>query len=187
MEQLILEGDLAEAQQSYQSTQRQLAVKRRQLAMLEVRAPARGYIVNWQLRQNLSRRPVQRGQNLMTLVAPDAHWSLELEMPERRIAHLINARRQSTEPLAVTFALASHPGAQYTGRLVEIQSQLDVRGDAGNVALVTVEFDEQQLDPALLKTGTRVTARVHAGSRSMGYVWLHELVETVQSRVLFWF
>jgi multidrug resistance efflux pump len=183
----ILDGDLTEAQEEQASLQRQLELKLHEVELLNIRAPASGHIVNWQLRQNLLRRPVQRGQNLMTLVAPDTPWQIELEIPERRVAHVLEAQRQSDEPLKVSFTLASHPGAEFIGRLIELDNKLDVRGDEGNAVLARVEFDEQQLSSDLLRSGTRVTARIHAGQRSMGYVWFHELIETARTAWLLWF
>ena len=35
------------------------------------------------------------------------------------------------------------------------------------------------------RPGASVTAKVHCGRRSIGYVWLHDLFEWFQSRVLF--
>ena len=49
--------------------------------------------------------------------------------------------------------------------------------------LVTVSFDREQLDG--LRPGASVTAKIDCGHRSLGYVWLHELFEFVQSRILF--
>ena len=187
VEELLIEGDLAEAFEGRESLRRELDIKRRQVDLLEIRAPARGTVVNWQVRQNLLRRPVQRGQNLMTIVDPDTHWVLELELPERRVAHLMRAMARSDEALDVTFTLASHPGQEFKGQLVEVDRQLDVRTDDGNAALVRVAFDETQIPADLLRSGTRVTAKVHSGHRSIGFVLFHELIETVQSSVMFWF
>jgi hypothetical protein len=38
-----------------------------------------------------------------------------------------------------------------------------------------------------LRDGAQVTARVDCGRRSLAFVLFHDLVETVQSKVLFWF
>ncbi len=183
----IVEGDLTEAQQLQASLTRQLQLKMNELDLLNIRAPASGQVVNWQLRQNLLRRPVQRGQNLMTIVAPDSPWQIELEFPERRVAHLTNALNESDQPLPVMFTLASHPGAEYQGKLIRIDNKLDVRGDEGNVVLLRVSVDGQELPQDLLRSGTRVTARIQAGQRSLGYVWFHELFESVHATWQMWF
>ncbi len=183
----IIDGDLAEAYQLKESLARQLQLKMEELELLNIRAPTTGNVINWQLRQNLLRRPVQRGQNLMTLVAPDTPWQIELEFPERRVAHLMKAVDSGREPLTVTFVLASHPGTEFSGKLVSIDNKMDVRGDEGNAVLLRVSVDSAQLPGDLLRSGTRVTAQVHAGTRSLGYVWFHEFFESVQSTWTFWF
>ena len=47
-----------------------------------------------------------------------------------------------------------------------------------------MSHDKQQLPE--LRSDTTVTAKVHCGRRSIGYVVFHELLETVQSKILFW-
>ena len=35
------------------------------------------------------------------------------------------------------------------------------------------------------RPGATVIARIHCGRRSLGYVWLHEVWEFIQTRILF--
>lgn len=187
LDQLQIEQELNEALELEKGIASQLQVKQRQMELLKVVAPARGHVVNWQLRQNLLRRPVQMGQNLMTVVDPNTQWELELAMPEKRLAHLLTAAAETSQPLAVTFTLASHPGREFSGTLAQIDHRLEVRGADGNAARVLVEFDKDQFAGELLRTGTRVTAQVHCGQRSLGYVWFRELIETIHAAWLTWF
>ena len=183
------EADMNEAFVRFNNYSLQLEIKRRQLEFLNVRAPATGTVVNWKLRENLLRRPVQRGQNLMTIVDPDTEWTVELELPERRTIHLQQALNnvKNPEDIQVTFTLASNPGKQFHGKLTRLDQRLDVHSDDGNALLVRVAFDESDIPPELLRDGTRVTAKIEVGTRSLGYVWLHELFETVRASVMFWF
>jgi hypothetical protein len=186
LEQLQVERDLAEAIEQERSVANQLLVKQQELKLLQIMAPARGYVGNWQIRQNLLRRPVVKGHNLMTLIDPESPWELELEMPERRMSHLLQAAR-GEEPLRVTFALASHPGHEYQGTLLQIDRRLEVRGEEGNTALVRVAIDKSTLPAELLRSGTRVAAHVHCGKRSIGYVWFREVIESLHTAWLKWF
>ncbi len=184
---IMLDGELLKSIEAEKSLQRELAIKRVQAANLEIRSPARGVVVNWQVRQNLLRRPVERGQNLMTIVDPDTNWQVELEIPERRLGHLISRLRDNNDPIDVTFALASHPNRKLSGKLIRVDRKMEVYSDAGNAALVEVQFDNAQIPTDLLRSGTRVNAKIHCGTRSIGFVWFHELIETVQTSILFWF
>jgi hypothetical protein len=60
----------------------------------------------------------------------------------------------------------------------------EVYGDEGNSVLIRVAIDKHQLPE--LRSGTTVTAKVNCGRRSIGYVVFHEMLETIQSRILFW-
>jgi len=108
-------------------------------------------------------------------------------MPERRLAHLFRAIKDNEEDLKVTFGLVSNPGTEYTGKLISVDRKLDVYSDDGNAALVRVAFENSEISADLLRTETRVTAKVHCGDRSIGYVIFHELIETVQSKWMLWF
>ena len=169
------------------SLERELQIRQEEQQLLTLTSPSAGRVVNWNVKQNLTNRPVTRGQNLMTIVPPEAVWELELQMPERRLAHLFRAIKDNDEDLKVTFALVSNPGTEYTGKLISVDRKLDVYSDDGNAALVRVAFENAEIAEELLRTETRVTAKVHCGDRSIGYVIFHELIETVQSKWMLWF
>jgi hypothetical protein len=125
----------------------------------------------------------------MTLANPAGDWELELYVPERRLKHILAARQQTEAagqrpPLDVIFALASHPGEEFHGEVVEIEQTAEVRGEEGNTILVRVAVNKDELPH--LHDQTTVTARLYCGRRSLGYVWFCDLIETVQSKVLFW-
>jgi hypothetical protein len=49
---------------------------------------------------------------------------------------------------------------------------------------VRVEIDKDTLPP--LHDQTTVTAKLYCGRTSVGYAWFCDLIETVQTKVLFW-
>ncbi len=188
MERLTIESELVKAEQMVKNLTLELELVKKQTEYLTIRAPRRGHLVNWQLKRNLLGRPVNRGQHLITLVDPDTTWQLELELPERRVGHLIQAMDEHPETaLTVRFTLASHPYQELVGTLRKVDRSLEVAGDQGNASRLLVEFDNQQIADELLRSGTRVTARIDCGSRSIGYVMFHELWETVYGTWLLWF
>ena len=123
----------------------------------------------------------------MTIVDPQTTWQVELEIPERRMGHLMSQLQQNEEKPIVEFNLASLPGSEFQGRLISVDMKLDVYSDNGNSALAWVEFDSTQVPPGILKSGTRATARIRCGNGSLGYVWFHEFFETVQATLHKWF
>ena len=119
---------------------------------------------------------------MLTVVDPSGPWELELSLPERRLKHVDAA--QIGEALQVTFMLSTLPGREFAGRVVEIERSAEVRGEEGNTVLVRVALDAAELPP--LRSDTTVTAKIHCGRRAIGYVWFCDLIEAMQTQVLFW-
>ena len=186
-ESVEVNNNIALATKTIEYLRRELEIRMEEQQLLTVTSPATGRVVNWNAKQNLMHRPVTRGQNLMTIVNPNTEWIVELEMPERRLGHLSKAMRDSEQPLQVTFALLSNPGTEYTGVVLDIDEKLDVHSDEGNTALVRVQFPNEAIDPQLLRAETRVNAKVICGTRATGFVIFHEMIETVQSKIMFLF
>jgi len=179
-----LGGELSELLEVAESIEIEYALLREKQEQLFIRSETAGQVVTWGVSELLLRRPVQTGQALMTIVDPSLDWELELNMPERRMGHVSRAARDSQDRLPVTFVLSSHPGLEFEGRVTDIHRKAEVQGEEGNSVLIRVAIDKQQLPE--LRSDTTVTAKVHCGRRSIGYVVFHELFETVQSKILFW-
>jgi multidrug efflux pump subunit AcrA (membrane-fusion protein) len=188
-EQNRLASEIMQMRQEAENIERELALFREKQKQLIVQADERGQVITWKVQDLLLHRPVQRGQVLMTLADPDGPWELELRVPERRLRHLDAAQRISVEspgqePLEVVFMLASHPGQEFHGRVVEIERTAEARGDEGSSVLVRVAIDKTELPQ--LHDQTTVTAKLRCGRTSIGYAWFCDLIETVQAKVLFW-
>lgn len=184
-EQESLNGELLQLRQVAESTAQQLALYRHKEQQLVVKSDLTGEVATWQVADRLRQRPVDRGQVLMSVADPEQAWELELYVRERRMGHVIRAWQETGEELEVTYSLSTHPGSEFKGRVLEIQRSAEVRGEEGNTVLVRVAIDKQAL-PELTSDAT-VTARLHCGRRSLGFVWFHELLETVHAQLLFWF
>jgi hypothetical protein len=186
-----LAGELVEFRQEAENIRREQELFTEKQKRLRVIAAEAGQVVTWEVETSLLRRPVQRGQVLMTLANPEGPWELELYVPERRLRHILAAQERGegssdeTRPtLDVTFMLSSHPGEEFHGRVIEIEQSAEVRGEEGNTILVRVEVDKDTLPH--LHDQTTVTAKLYCGKRSLGYTWFCDLIETVQTKVLFW-
>jgi multidrug efflux pump subunit AcrA (membrane-fusion protein) len=189
-----LSAELVELRQETQNIERELALFHEKQRQLVVIAADAGQVVTWKVEDLLIGRPVIRGQSLMTLANPAGPWELELYVPERRLKHVqaaaqidasqLDAANGQRPPLDVVFTLSSHPGSQFHGQVVEIEQAAEVRGDEGNTVLVRVAIDKEQLPP--LHDQTTVTAKLYCGRTSVGGAWFCDLIETVQSKVLFW-
>jgi len=183
-EQNRLAGQLIQLKETEENLQQQLALVQQKKEQLVVRSPIGGQVVTWEVRNALIHRPVQKGQVLMTVVDPTGDWELEIHMPESRMGHVARARKDAPEDLKATFALKTHPGETFAGRVTAVHAAADVHGAEGNTVLIKVAIDKNELPD--LRPGATVTAKIHCGRRPIGYVWFHDLIAFVQSKILFW-
>lgn len=170
----------------------QLALQERKKTLLDVRSPISGRVITWQVEETLQGRPVNKEQVLMEIADPDSPWLLEVSMPESRMGHIAEAAAESAEPLKVTFILATHADEEFVGRLIKIAPTAEVRGEQGsqsNTVKLRVAFDEQdrlrELFAGNPKVGAEAIAKVHCGTASIGYVYLHDLVDFIRAKILF--
>ena len=160
------------------------------MADLEVRSPIDGQVVTWDLENRLLHRPVQRGQVLLRVANPDGDWQLELHMAEDRMGHIARAaaagRAATARPLPVSYILATAAGHD-AARARSRRSSRSPRsaGEEGNTVLIKVASTRTTCDRPTCRPGATVTAKVYCGRRSLGYVWFHDLLAFVQSRILF--
>jgi multidrug efflux pump subunit AcrA (membrane-fusion protein) len=152
----------------------------RQQRDLVVRGPIDGQALTWNLKQLLEARPVQRGQTLLTVADLDGPWVLELHLPDDRTGHVLAARDELKRDLEVSFALTAEPGIVYQGRIADVALATELDETTGPTVLVTVDFDRGDVQG--LRPGATVIGKIHCGRRAVGYVWLHDLFEAVQSR-----
>jgi multidrug resistance efflux pump len=177
--------ELTEKLNSLTSEQKLYQAKAKEL---EVHSPADGQVVTWDLYDLLIHRPVKRGDVLIRIADPTGPWQLELHAPENQMGYIIEAQRaMKREDLPVEYILATEPNHRHYGTVVEVARSAEVRGDEGNTVLIKVgDINKEELPP--LRPGATVDAKVYCGRRAIGFVWLHDFIAYVQSRILFrWF
>lgn len=153
---------------------------------LDVASKGRGRIVDWQVENKLQDRQVSRGDHMMTIVDEAGEWEIELEMLEKKFGHFANARAE-LKGQKVTFVLSSLPNEKFEGEVKSIDQKADVRSEKGNVILVKIKIDKEDVPESLRLYGATVSARIYCGERPLGYVLFREVYETLQRNVFFWF
>lgn len=185
LEEQKLQSQMEEATTELEAVRQSLALKLRELELLDVQSPIEGRLIDWQVTQKLYRRYVQRGQVLVSLVDPEGPWRIELALPEKRLKH-VRERVEKKEKVPVAFVLASLPGRTFQGEIEWVDHFATVDPVAGNSIQVRVSINKDELPPEVRVAGARVTAKIDCGSRSSGYVLFHDVWDTLQQRVLFW-
>ncbi|MEQ8789681.1 MAG: HlyD family secretion protein [Pirellulaceae bacterium] len=168
---------------------KQLEVLREREQELKVTSPITGEVLTWDASQLLDARPVRRGQALLTVADVDGDWLVDLYVPDHHAGHVTQAWKEHGTKLPVEFKLKSDPGVTHRGAVQEVSpaTQLD---DQRQVSLrLKVKLDAEELAELKrnndLRPGTTVVANVQCGTRSIGYVWLHDLIDAARTWVLF--
>jgi hypothetical protein len=172
-----------EAQELLRGLEQQYAILEQRRSELAIRSPMRGKVLTWNLRQLLEARPVLRGQVMMSVADLDGPWRLELRIPDRRIAHVLAAQKETADNLPVSFVLATDPARKLEGEIDQVGMRTEVAETEDAFVLTMVRIDRDQVPQLIL--GATVMAKIHCGKRSIGYVWLHEFVDTIRSWCLF--
>jgi len=182
-----MKGEFLELKAKFEDLERQKALYEEKEQDLEVKSPMEGKVITWDLRNRLKQRPVQRGQVLMRIAEPDKEWQIELRMAEDRMGYIVKAQQalfaDYQGALPVKFILATEPGTSRMGTIKEMHLAAEIQGDEGSTVLIKVRIDKSQLPP--IRPGTQVSAKVYCGRRAIGFVWFHDLVSFIESRVLF--
>ncbi len=150
---------------------------------LNVKSPIDGQVLSWQLEHQLGDRPVAHGQRLLEIGRLDGAWIVELSLADKYGGKILEAQRRSKVPLKVTFMIASDTAKTFTGEVVEIAKATIEDPTSGRIIRVRAKINEDDADFRQVRTDVR--AKVHLGKASLGYVWLHDLFEFVQSKILF--
>ena len=175
-------GSLSAREQEFKerlsSLQRQQTILQAEKAALKVRSPLTGRIVTWDVVRRLERLPVNRGDVLMRVARLDGPWELELHMSQRDVGHLLRAQQRGNPKLAVVFTIRDAPGKAYKATVTSIGQTVQMNRDGNPYLIVTARIKNP--DVKNLRHGATVTARIDCGRSAVGYVWFHDLIDTVR-------
>jgi multidrug efflux pump subunit AcrA (membrane-fusion protein) len=178
-----LAGERSEIKQRLAALDEQLRILRRKREQLRVTSPIAGEVTTWNVDQLLRDRPIRQGQVLLDVADIGGPWELELQVPEDGIGLLLAAQEERGPTLPVVYRLAAEPRTDRTAELAEVQYAAEVRGEEGNTVLARAALIGEPLPP--LRPGAEATAKVYCVKRALGYVWLHDAVDFVRTKVWF--
>lgn len=185
LRQIQLDGEIAELTERESFLRQQQALLEKRIEQLTLTAPIDGVVATWNAEQQLAGRPVIAGNLLIQIVDPDGQWNLELQVPDVDSGYVQRAwaeRDPRGRGIPVDYILATHPDKQYRGWLVDVAPRAE---NAGKEPAVYMTVEPDPADPPPPRDGADVRGKIHCGERPLGYVLLREVIEFVQSRVLF--
>lgn len=176
-------SEVVQYEQQIRSNTTQLELLKEKKEKLKIVSPIEGVVTTWDFEKELLSRPVKPGDALLTVADETGDWELELDTPEDRIGSITEARK--TDPnLRVTYHLATEPGANYEGEVIDVHRSAEVKGEEGNTVKIKVKIDKHQHEDLLLP-GAGVKARLYCGRSSLGWWLFHDAFGFIESRVLF--
>jgi hypothetical protein len=119
----------------------------------------------------------------MSVANVDGAWILELQIPDDRAGYVLAAAEESADKLAVSFMLATEPSVTHQGRLDQIAGVSETIDEQGPTTTAIASIDRAAIPQ--LRPGATVTAKIDCGKRSIGYVWLHDVIDVFRTRVIF--
>ena len=161
---------------------RQRDVLQQQRQDLRIVSPIEGRVLTWNVKELLQSRPVRQGQKLLSVVDPDGPWELEVNVADHAIGHVL-AARQDTSDLDVDFFLATDPAVVHQGTVRRVALSSETNAREGTSVRVTIAVDQSGLVQP--RPGAGVVSKIHCGRRSVAYVWLHDVIDVIRTRILF--
>ncbi len=180
-----LSAEEKELEVSVASLEAQLKALKLQQTDLILTSPIDGQLLTWEAARILENRPVRRGDLLVKIADVDGPWVLEIRVPDQNIGYVNDARRELKRDLDVSFVLATDPKTTWTGNVTDVAKDTRSFGESGPTVLVTVEIDRGSIPENQLRPGATVIPHIHTGQRPIGFVWFHELIHTVRTKLLF--
>ena len=169
------------------SLSKQLGLLSKMETKLKVVSPSNGEVITWDVQRKLTGRTVNPSQLLMEIADSNAPWQLELDVIDRNAGHLLRGWQVgNSEGLKVKFSLVADPNQTFVGKVVGVGNAMRLNSENQQVISVRVEIeDEDKLKLKQAKSG--VAAKIYCGyETSLGYLWFHEVPETIRRYVLFY-
>lgn len=199
---ISLRGQQKEAEIKAQSAKEQIQIIDEEFETMSVRAPHDGIVTTWEVKKNLLGRPVEVGQELVSIASTEGEWVLEVDIPDNDMAPVLDAQSRldarikagtakKDEALPAYFVSATDPEHRYHGFVRRIASKAETV-EGKHIVKVTVGFSDAVrkdfLNPARnreLRPGAEVRARVQCGDARLAYVLLRDVIQVVHETVLF--
>ena len=163
------------------SLEKKLALKKRQMDDLAVRAPFSGQVMGWNVERKFLNRPLEQGTRMFSVAKVDEQRILELKIPDQRSGYVQAAFQSNNtgdkENLEVEFSIASFPDQRFSGQVTHVNPGLEQDTDLGYV--LPIEADPISDLPENVRAGIPVAAKVICGRRSFIYCKTYEFVDWV--------
>ncbi|MFN9721413.1 MAG: HlyD family efflux transporter periplasmic adaptor subunit [Planctomycetota bacterium] len=169
-----------ELEQKLRTLREEQVLLEQQIESLTVRSPVDGLVYQRRLQEQLTARPVQRGQMLLEIGNDSTGWIAELNIPDDVVGYVKEA---AGIELPVEFVRAGRSGHPESATLISLSDASHIEdGQVGCSAFARLNASMTNE----FRPGESVTARIDCGRRSLGFVWFRELIEFCQKKRFEW-
>ena len=180
---LQLQAGIEQCRIDVSSLQNKIGQVEKRIERMTLRAPIAGTVVTFMDEQQLTGKPVRRGDTLLEIMDENGPWRLELEVPENRMHHVQHGISTYGEDVPASFKLTADPAHEFSGWLSHTAARSTVGQDNGSVVKIYVSLNETADLPK--RIGADVRSRLECGDYSLLHVWLGDAVEFARRE--FWF
>ena len=178
-----LAGELKELRQKRDNYGRELETLNQRRDELRVISPIQGRVVTWDLERTLSRRPVTRGQRLLTVSDNDGPWDLELRVRDDDTSDLFGAMKQN-RAVPIDFVIVTMPEAVHSTVLKAVSETVEIRSPGDDPTLLCRADVPESLKESAVE-GMSVRGRINCGRRPAIVVAFTKLWRMIREQVLF--
>ena len=178
-----LESEAEMLKQSLVTQQRRLEHLQARAQKLNIKANFRSRLNQLHAKQELTGRPVKRGQYLLSTHNPEGPWYIEARFRERDLPYL---QKNLRTPEASSAVLTSQPSKQYQVTW-QISATHAVDGDgsqADKSILVRFHFDSST--EAELHDGASARVQVRCGSTPLAWLLFRDIFQSAWAKVRMW-
>ena len=180
-----LAAEATELAVTIKGLQEQDAVLSKWKTELSLTSPIDGQVLTFDPVAVLENRPVRQGERLLQIADVAGPWIIEVRVADQNIGFVNDAVRELKPDLDVSFVVATSPEKTWTGKVRSIRRETTSNRDDGPTVLVTVDIDRSAIPDEILRPGATVIPHIHCGTRSVGFVWFHELIHAIRTKLLF--
>lgn len=183
---LELESEEHQLTLTLKANSRQLELLKKLNQELTIVAKQDGKISSWDVRNRLLHRPVNTGDQLISIYAPESEWQLQVSVPEHRVGLVAEALRKQQaneqEPgLRTRIVLASHPNQVIEASLISLAAQATRQSSGSNVVFATAKLPHEGVP--LKKDGAVANATIECGRVSAVWLLVRDAYWAIQSRL----
>ena len=154
---------------------------------LVILSPIEGVVTNWQLKNNILKKPVRWGEELANIAFESGSWKINFKVPEYQIGYLLTARKESDEPVEAEFFFESNPTQKMKTRILAIAPSTELDAEFGPIVTVVCEVPNDAGDAEAnfsKRHGARVIADVSCGKRTVFDSWTREFFDSMRRRLV---